>query len=188
MASSIPEIWPVTSDEHLFHRWFSNILQELETGYPQDAGAALLMISFPLLDSYVRKKCRIKDGRLRGKDVDTFFAYLCHDDLFPELRDGKAASKFWGVFRDGLLHLARLKGTTDNWRVDDSSAAVEVNRKADGSVRNFTVNPVKFARRVREKIVSDLAGFLNGPHLGVTADGTCTIKTPRMPEYQDGFK
>lgn len=60
-----------------FKKWFSGILENI---YPnQNAGFVILMISFPLLERYLREKSGVHEGKLN----DDYYTNL--RSIFPEL-------------------------------------------------------------------------------------------------------
>ncbi len=61
-----------TMDNNLnnFRSWYSNILHDLYS--KQDAGFIILMISFPLLERYLREKSGVHEGNL----TDSFYSEL----------------------------------------------------------------------------------------------------------------
>lgn len=184
----------MTDDKERFNRWFSDILRDLEENHPQDAGAVLLMVSFPLLETYLRKKCKIPEHCyhlwMKGEhavQVTQFFNEIC--GMFPKLglpnsRRPEEAQEFWMRWRHALLHSATLKDEGDSLQVTATGEAVEGN-----SERGFRVNPVKFAKCVREAIASDLPTFLEGARLTVDPyGGTSTRKSPPEMPYQNRFE
>ncbi len=150
-------------DRERFARWFSGVLQYLESpDHAQDAGAILLMASFPLLERYLRNKCRQREDVIElpaGFHVEL-------TKVFPTLGGEGEAKEFWKRWRHGLMHRVMLNDEKDRWEVKDGAAIVEGDSK-----KGFRVNPVKFSRHVRETIASDLATFMAGKHLGVDPYG-----------------
>ena len=163
-------------NEDMFQKWFSDILGDL-TKNP-DAGAVLLMVAFPLLESYLRKKLQIRDKK--GSLPPSFYAELA--ELFPQLKAQNRACKFWGIFRHGLLHLARLNREGHGWRMDEQAQAVEIVND-----NYFKVNPAKFAQCVLQEITSHLEVFLRGERLGVFAGGTGTVQPPPVIKNEDRY-
>jgi hypothetical protein len=87
----------MSGDLENFRSWFVRVL---ETLYPQrEAGLALLMIVFPLLERFLRLKVGLSPDADLGQP---FFEEL--SKRFPTLQTEKSAREFWQVFRNGLLH------------------------------------------------------------------------------------
>jgi hypothetical protein len=136
-----------------FKRWFSDIVAGL---YPNDhAGFAILMITIPVLERYLRQKSGIYE-----KELNTSF----YDELrrvFPTLPDNDAAKQFYHIYRNGLLHQVTL--SQRNWR-DQPMPKASVSRdypqalKIDAS-GSFLVHPVKFAEKVIQTIEDDFTTF-----------------------------
>ncbi len=93
-----------------FRAWYAQILEKL---YPDpNAGMAVLMLSMPLLERYLRNKV----GCAPGQDLNDAW----HDGLlriFPVLTDRATARKFWSVFRHGFLHQVTLSLKTRRGRL-----------------------------------------------------------------------
>jgi hypothetical protein len=154
--------------EHLrhFRAWYVKTLESL---YPvRDAGIAILMISTPLLERYLRQKNkRTPDDQLNDACMDTLRS------IFSVLPDRAAAWRFWQIYRNGFLHQATLSLRTRAGTALPSSElthdiAQPLAVRADGS---FVLQPVLFSRRVVETIEGDFATFVGA--------GT---PAPRLPE------
>jgi len=137
--------------EH-FRLWFRDIIESLY--HNKNAGFVLLMITFPLLERYLRSKSGINEGILD----DRFYSEL--RILFPVLKANDIAKIFWQVYRNGVLHqdtlsqrdikgnlmpCAWLSGNCKDVEIDSSDA--------------FHVNPVEFAKRVIDVIEKDFSNF-----------------------------
>lgn len=142
-----------------FRAWYSRILEGLYS--IQDAGFPILMISFPLLERYLREKSGVHEGNLN----DSFYSEL--QKIFPTLTNLDLAKQFWHVYRNGLLHQVTLsrqdrKGIQMpiGWLHKDSDILII---DAGG---NFKVHPVKLSKKVIEVIENDFATFegQNSPH------------------------
>ena len=151
----------MTEHRENFENWFVETLKGL---YPKrDAGFAILMIPFPLLERYLRQKSGIGEKVLDAPFYEELVKFI------PELRDKVNACKFWHVFRNGLLHQVAI--STENRRGDqmpqgilshDFPKAVEVDSQG-----RFRVQPVELSERIISGIQADFAIYestLASPH------------------------
>jgi hypothetical protein len=136
-----------------FDAWFVKVLESL---YPcRDAGFAILMIVFPLLERYLRQRVGIpsEDQMLsQGPAFDELY------NLFPELRDEAHAKDFWQVYRNGLLHqgtFSRRSPAIYGLATHDIPQRIVI----DDQNNAFLVHPVLFAKAVVEKIVNDFTTY-----------------------------
>jgi hypothetical protein len=141
------------SQKENFKIWFRDVIESLYEY--EHGGFALLMLTFPLLERYLRSKSGTPEDKNLGED---FYRELVK--LFPVLKDNDCAKKFWQVYRNGILHQATLseqdkKGThmPDGW-LFGGAKDVEID-----SQNAFWVNPVKFAQRVIDIIEHDFSTF-----------------------------
>ena len=139
-----------------FRAWYSKVLDGLYSD--QNAGFVILMISFPLLERYLREKSSVHEGKLNA----SFYSEL--QRIFPVITTQETAKQFWQVYRNGLLHQVTLslknkKGIQmpAGWLHQDVDLL-----KIDGS-GNFWVHPAKFAKIVIEVIENDFETF-EGQH------------------------
>lgn len=95
----IEEIVMNTHKEN-FELWFCEIVKPLYKN--GNAGFTLLMITFPLLERYLRSE----SGTNAGDFKSPFFRSL--RKLFPVLENDTVARRFWNVFRNAILHQATL--------------------------------------------------------------------------------
>src|SRR3990172_4885289 len=80
-----------------FVAWYQATLDLL---YPhRDAGFAILLIAFPLLERYLRQKTGLTSDQNLS---NAFFDELTQ--LFPTLKSNATARNFWQIYRNGLLH------------------------------------------------------------------------------------
>ena len=143
-------------------RWFKEIVRglcQLENG-----GFAILMVTLPILERYLREKSRVYESpRLEAP----FYTELLR--VFPTLSSEQEARNFWQIFRNGLLHQATLSRATTKGitmpagLLSADAPAVDVDKSGI-----FLVNPRKFADRVFGVIDSDFgvfeaAGSINHP-------------------------
>ncbi len=143
-------------DENLknFRSWYVSVL---ETLYPiLDAGIAALLISFPLLERYLRQKSGLTPANnLDPKCWRTLLA------VFPELRDAVSAERFWQVFRNGFLHQVTLSHSTrKGTSLPNGSLTHDVSEPVSiASDDSFVVHPRLFSQRVVSTIEIDFAIF-----------------------------
>ena len=85
----------MSTDLHNFRAWYVKTLDSL---YPtRDAGIAVLMISMPLLERYLRRKNKIaQEAPLNQSAWDGL------KTIFPSLPDPDTARQFWSVYRNGF--------------------------------------------------------------------------------------
>ena len=138
----------MNDDYKNFVRWFKEPLSSLYKD--PHAGFAIVMLSLPILERYLREK----SGVCEQLNLDDRF----HQEflkMFPSVKDIPVAKLFWKVYRHGLLHQATLKehDTVLSAAVHGGAAEIEF----DGKV--FTISPVKFSKRVVERIEADFATY-----------------------------
>jgi hypothetical protein len=89
-----------------FHRWIRNPIRRLSR--QKDTGFAVAMITFPVLERWIRGKVGIKSRPLQGTDGDQFYAELAVQfEALHDPADGcfvGVAETFWQAFRNGILH------------------------------------------------------------------------------------
>lgn len=136
-----------------FDAWYKRVLDLL---YPhRDAGFAILLIAFPLLERYLRQKTAL---RFDQPLTDAFFDELTR--LFPALKASATARNFWQIYRNGLLHEITLSRQTRSgtpmpvgWLSYDKPL---ITIESDGSM---WINPVDFAQHVVATIEADFTTF-----------------------------
>lgn len=80
-----------------FDSWYKKMLELL---YPhRDAGFPILLITFPLLERYLRQKTGLASDE---KLSDGFFDELTQ--IFPVLTSRVRARNLWQIYRNGLVH------------------------------------------------------------------------------------
>lgn len=136
-----------------FEAWYKKVLELL---YPdRDAGFAILLITFPLLERYLRQKVG-----LTSKDElkPPFFDEL--QRLLPCLGGRATARSFWQIYRHGLLHEVTLSGQARNGRLMPTGWLSHdkplVTIESDGSI---WINPKEFGEFVVATIESDFATY-----------------------------
>ncbi|MEA3427871.1 MAG: hypothetical protein U9Q84_01345 [Thermodesulfobacteriota bacterium] len=139
-----------------FKSWYVHVLEGLYED--RDAGFAILMISIPLLERYLREKRGSYERNLN----DTFYDQM--QKKFSELTSQELCKQFWQVYRNGLLHQVtiskrNMKGIKMpvGWLSHDVPM-LKIDK--DGS---FGVHPVKFSRRIICIIENDFSTFF-GEH------------------------
>jgi len=149
-----------------FKRWFSKYLEALYDD--NDAGFVIMMITFPLLERYLRQKVGIGEGTLDKR----FHTGL--EEVFPSLKENDCAKDFWQA-RHTLLHQATLPNRKHT-RVEIASEWVSSNSPALSVQRGpwlFTVGPASFAKKVLGMISADFETYEKGTELArVTFSGT----------------
>jgi hypothetical protein len=130
-----------------FTKWFKEPLRCLYKN--KDAGFAILMISLPILERYLRQSSGVYENSLDARFYDALVK------MFPSLKNTAVAKKFWEVYRHGLLHQATLKAgdTVLSAAVHDSAPEIEFDHNV------FTVSPTKFSQRVVATIDSDFPTY-----------------------------
>jgi hypothetical protein len=142
------------NDELNFRKWYVEVLESL---YPKRAaGIAILMISMPLLERYMRQK----DGISPADPLESRCMAILRM-MFPVLVDEKIARDFWDVFRNGFLHQATLSLKSRSGRQLPAGSlthdtVVPVSIAADGS---FELRPDLFGQVVVRTIAGDFASF-----------------------------
>lgn len=166
-----------------FYAWYKKVLDLL---YPhQDAGFAILLIAFPLLERYLRQRTGLTSDQPLS---DAFFDELVR--LFPPLTTATTARNFWQIYRNGLLHEITLsrqarRGTPMpvGWVSYDKPL---ITIESDGSI---WINPVDFSKHVMAKIEADFATFEGTSAFSArlptvkpqsSATGTGAAPTPRI--------
>lgn len=138
-----------------FDAWYKKVLDLL---YPhRDAGFAILLIAFPLLERYLRQRTGLTSDQSL---TDPFFDELVR--LFPTLKTATMARNFWQIYRNGLLHEITLSRQARSgtpmpvgWVSHDKPL---ITIETDGSI---WINPVEFAKHVIATIEADFATFEN---------------------------
>jgi hypothetical protein len=127
-----------------FNIWFKDIIESQYN--TSNAGFVILMITFPLLERFIRSKRKIPYKQAL-EEKSSFFEELTI--MFPALKENKRAKEFWTVYRHGILHQATFsvqdnkKNILPNGWLSGDTDAVEFH-----SDDSFWVNPAKFAQIV----------------------------------------
>ena len=141
------------TDLQNFNLWYKRIIEDLYKD--SDAGFPILMITFPLLERYLREK----SGSYEKYKVNNKF----HDGLlkiFPELNSTDNSKKFWKIYRHGILHQATLSETdkTIQGCLTSKYGCLHVDRV--GTIDVIYINPVDFAKKVITAIENDFDTFI----------------------------
>jgi hypothetical protein len=148
----------MTLDRQNFEAWFAAVLESL---YPtRDAGLIVAMVTFPLLERYLRQKVVLPaDQRL----TDAFHDELAR--LIPGLRDRAQAKQFWSAVRNGLLHQATVQPDPDTKStICALTHDIPCIFLMDETTGTLVLHPVLFAKRVIEVIRADFATFVGQAH------------------------
>ncbi|MGV8057787.1 MAG: hypothetical protein AB2L12_07180 [Smithellaceae bacterium] len=157
-----------------FKLWYRDIIESLYDN--ESAGFAILMLTFPLLERYLRSKSKLSD-----KDSLNDIFYNALVKLFPALKDNKTASLFWNVYRNGILHQVTLSQQDRKGNMmPDGGVSGDIKESIKFTSNHFYVNPAEFAKKVIYTIDED---FLTFEALGVSGN-------PPLPSVQtstDGY-
>ncbi|MGB8168088.1 MAG: hypothetical protein WCF18_11395 [Chthoniobacteraceae bacterium] len=134
----------------------------------KDAGFALAMISFPVLERLLRGKSGVSDNPLRGDYSEPFYTALTN--CFPSLQDPPSgtfrhvAQLFWQGFRNGILHQATfsknpiMKGKERAaFCVFEPGAGIAI--EVRDLKRVIVVDPFPFSESVLELIEEDFDSY-----------------------------
>lgn len=133
------------SDRENFERWFGEPLEIL--GSHPHSGFASMMISFPILERYLRNKTG------HGPDELEFQSGLAK--AIPELGNSQSAKTFWLKYRHTLLHYGAFQQA--QYGFADANELILILENGD-----MRMNPELFARRVLEIVRSDFGTFMAG--------------------------
>ncbi len=170
-------------DRKNFQAWYADALELL---YPKrDAGIAVFMIAFPLLERYLRQvNHRAPDEELDAGCWRTLRA------LFPTLPSDEAAKDFWTVCRQGFLRQAAMSLRAKDGGALPAAALtndividpVTLNRNG-----GFVIHPVLFSKLVVRTIEKDFAAFAGAgaaapplPQIVATAASSDEILVPSI--------
>lgn len=131
-----------------FQAWFATQIQKLVPD--RNAGFVIAMITFPLLERYLRRQTGAKPKS------PLFVAGLLK--VLPELSTSEAAKKFWQNYRHGLLHNVTMSQESHGLTHDTAIVTIEENGKV-------WLNPILFAQRVLVTIEADFETFEGGQPL-----------------------
>jgi hypothetical protein len=142
-----------THEEH-FKGWFVAVLENMKQD--ERAGFPIVMISFPLLERYLREKSGDHENSLTSKSNEQLRR------IFPELASPKQAEEFWNVWRNGTLHQAfpRIIGTSPNDQCGGLCKSPDGRTAISIKAGNFWIHPHEFSDRIVNVIQSDFETFL----------------------------
>jgi hypothetical protein len=124
-----------------FKLWYADIIRGLYS--TRDAGFVIVLVTFPLLERYVRQKTDLSEDHLKPR----FYKELVR--LFPVLENETSATEFWNLYRNKLLHIVTSKG----WLSHDLPASIIIDNG------KFKLHPVEFAKQVLKIIEDDFTTF-----------------------------
>lgn len=145
----------MTSDCTNFENWWARPIEDLCAD--EHNGFAVLALSFPILERYLREKSGVSEG-----DLDAAF-YVALQAVVPELADARRAREFWHAYRNGLLHQATFSRETKSGKtvplawIKPSQAEVV---SFDPAEQCFSVNAAIFSARVLSVIRADFSTFV----------------------------
>jgi hypothetical protein len=142
-----------------FKSWYSDVIRGLYDN--RSAGFVILLSVFPLLERYTRQKLRLPAHADLHHHQAPFYDELVN--LLPELKTRDQAREFWGVYRNGLLHMVTLSSETRK-RIKLPGASLSHDFSASVSIDGngyLRVNPKLFAERVLQIIENDFPTFEN---------------------------
>jgi len=137
-------------DYQHFQMWYKRILENLYDD--PHAGFPILMITFPLLERYLREKSE----NYEADNLDDRF----HNELiniFPELENIPKSRKFWKIYRNGILHQSTLSEKDKIIRGCLTSKYNIIHIDNEGVIY---INPAGFAKMVVKIIDRDFDNFI----------------------------
>lgn len=144
-----------------FDKWHKATLQSLYGN--RDAGFAIVTITLPLLERYLRELSGENENPSLGRP---FYNKLI--EILKPLGDVETARKFWKIFRHGLLHQGTLKKDIgDPPKKGIFSYGIPEALQVESEA--FILHPVLFARQVISIIEGDFETFeaINSPNHGL---------------------
>ncbi len=139
-----------------FDAWYVKPLQVLYC-MPR-AGFPILLITFPLLERYLRHLVGLgRDDNLNDK----FYSALAQ--VVPEFGGKDVAQNFWSAYRNGLLHEASLaRQTRKGTHLPVVWLSDQVPIFSIGSNGDYWLHPRPFSERVVAVILSNFGVFEAG--------------------------
>ncbi len=128
-----------------FRLWFADQIRAL--AQDRNAGFIIAMVSFPLLERYLRQLTNAEPKSPK------FIVGLLK--VLPELSTAGTAQAFWTTYRHGLLHTVAMSRETHGLTHDSRIVDVEPSGKV-------WLNPVLFSERVLSTIEADFSTFESG--------------------------
>jgi len=148
----------MTPEEAQFKEWWARPIEELAPNAHN--GFALLALSLPILERFLREKSGLGEERVLD---NSFYNEL--RALLPDLSSNDIARRFWRAYRHGLLHQATFSLKADSGAATPS---VWINPKQpevvchDPAKGSFTVNARKFSETVLATIRTEFSTFVGG--------------------------
>jgi hypothetical protein len=149
----------MAASEADFRKWFIDSLAGLRKN--GDAGFIFILVAFPLLERYLRRKSHCPDGQ---NLTPTFFTNL--GTLFSEINGRER--EFWDCYRNGLLHhvtFPRAKLHKGAWNaLPEAGISGHDSRPVYflPATKEFYVNPTSFFDAVTSAILADFATYESG--------------------------
>lgn len=140
----------MNTNEQNFQKWFKFPLEQLYKN--SDAGFAIMILSLPLLERYLREKSRNFESPTLS---DEFFLECIK--VFPSLGSEQKAKKFWHACRHGLLHQVTFRQGKPLPQIALTASVAEMQSKEEDE--HFYLNPVWFSKRIIFLIESDFSTF-----------------------------
>ncbi len=131
-----------------FCRWYKEPIEALMPN--EHAGFAILILTFPILERYLRRKLKIADVNLCSRFYDELL------QMFPDLRTVENAKSFWKIYRHGLIHQATLQAPDGVFVFVNNDVPIAF-CSPDG--RQFGVSPKQLASHVLKIIEENLPTF-----------------------------
>jgi len=133
-------------DKPRFIAWFVEPLEKL---YEMKAGFPILLISFPILERYLREVSGCAEKNLS----DSF--HYCFIERFQEIESVDQSRQFWKVYRHGLVHqltfsLQLFKGEKipPACITFDQDEAIQVLDEGE-----LSINPIAFSKKIITEII-----------------------------------
>lgn len=148
----------MATSEADFRKWFVDSLVQLRTN--GDAGFIFVLVAFPLLERYLRRKSGCPDGQ----DLSpAFFKSL--GLLFTDIAGNEC--QFWDCYRNGLLHQvtfprAKLNKKRGIWVTLPEAGISGYDPRPAYFLRataQFYLNPISFFDTVTNAILTDFATY-----------------------------
>jgi hypothetical protein len=141
-----------------FKSWFEDVLRDL---YPRhEAGLAILLISFPILERYLRQMANISLNHKVTKEAGMKELLK----LLPELNSTKDARKFWNIYRNGLLHTLTFREDYSGVPFRSGGASHDISDILTKKGKDYWIHPVKFARHIVSAVESNFKTFQGDPN------------------------
>jgi hypothetical protein len=137
-----------------FKQWYAAVLERL---YPdRDAGFAIMLITIPILERYIRCKLDLPRGGAIGDE-----GIKAISRIFPEPGTREVIESVWDAARNGLLHQLTFFSET---RSKEQLPVVRLTHDTLVAIRceddrSISINPVYFSKRVISQVLGDFDTF-----------------------------